>query len=57
MSITNHPNVHVIDLMFKFNDAIRQCLRGEGLQLEEMQVMELARELAEKAEEVIDSKV
>jgi hypothetical protein len=54
MSVENHPNVHVVDLMLKINSAIVQCLRGKGDRLNHRQCLQISKELAEKAEELID---
>lgn len=57
MSIENHPNVHVINLMLKFEGAILDCLRGKGINIEYEDRLKLARKLALKAEEIIDEMV
>lgn len=54
MSIKNHPNLHVVNLMLKFDNAIIDCLRGKGINLNHEDRLKLAKNLAEKAEEIVD---
>lgn len=57
MSIKNHPNLHVINVMFAIEKVISDNVRGRGLGLVESEILEIAKELAEKAEELVDGKL
>lgn len=57
VSIDNHPNLHVINTMLEIEQVISDNVRGKGLELDKEELLEIAKELAEKAEELVDNKV